>query len=97
MANQEHVEKLRKGARAWNVWRGKQADVPALSEANLSEVDLSGADLRGAKLPRASLGVADLDRANLSGANLSGAELSKEQLVAARTNVYTTPPKEFRR
>ena len=71
MANDEHVEILRKGALVWNKWReGNPQLRPDLSEANLSDADLSGAHLFGADI----WGVV-LNEANLSGADLSGANI----------------------
>ena len=45
MANQEHLDILAKGVKAWNAWRAERRDVtPDLSDADFTDVDLSGAD-----------------------------------------------------
>ena len=74
MANQEHLAKLREGARAWNQWQEENPTVKA---------DLSGADLGGANLTRANLTGADLGGANLTRANLGGANLTRADLTEA--------------
>ena len=67
MANPEHVELIRKGAKRWNDWRHKNPQIrPDLSEAELAGADLSGADLSGSKLTAAVLSGADLSGSNLS-------------------------------
>jgi hypothetical protein len=82
MASQEHVDLLKQGARAWNIWRGKHLDIrPDLSEANLSVANLSVANLSRADLSRA-----DLNRANLSVANLSVANLGRAYLMGVDLN-----------
>jgi hypothetical protein len=64
MADDEHIEMLKKGADAWDRWRSENAKVVLnLDEANLHKANLHKADLSGA----------NLSGANLSGANLSGA------------------------
>ena len=79
MANQEHLDILKRGVGVWNAWREKNPDVkPDLREADLRESDLREADLSGADLSGAHL-----SGANLSGANLSGANLSEANLRAA--------------
>lgn len=67
MANQEHLEILKKGVPAWNEWRTRNAGI---------KPDLTEADLSGAKLSRANLGKAKLNVANLRGANLGRADLN---------------------
>ena len=94
MANQEHVEQLKRGVEEWNKWRSDNLGISAdlwganlsganLSVANLSGANLSGADLSRADLSRACLSGADLSRANLSGAHLSVANLSGACLSGA--------------
>ena len=78
MADQEHLNKMREGAPAWNAWRTACTDV-----INLSGADLSGADLRRANLSRANLSGANLRKANLSGADLHWANLSEAGLHCA--------------
>lgn len=48
MANQEHLDMLRKGVGEWNVWRERHDDVrPNLNDADLSGANLSRANLGG--------------------------------------------------
>ncbi len=77
MANEEHLEILKKGTKAWNNWRECYRDIkPDLSgvnleKADLSETNLNQVDLRGANLSQAILQGANLRRANLSSARHS--------------------------
>jgi hypothetical protein len=88
MADDEHVEMLKKGVIPWNKWREENPTVcPDLSKAKLAGVDLRGVDPieetlvgAGLNLMRADLRGADLREADLAGANLSGADLSKANL-----------------
>jgi uncharacterized protein YjbI with pentapeptide repeats len=76
MANEDHLELLRQGVNAWNVWRAKEPSVrPDLSHADLADANLRGMDLRAAILCGADLSTANLSRANLQGADLEGANL----------------------
>jgi uncharacterized protein YjbI with pentapeptide repeats len=91
MANEEHVEVARGGAKRIEEWRrGVDPRVTLdLGNANLNGVDLSGANLTkanlaGANLDRANLAGADLTEANLNSAKLSGANLSRANLSEAR-------------
>jgi uncharacterized protein YjbI with pentapeptide repeats len=93
MANEEHLEILKKGPKKWNLWREKNPDVRpdltgvALSEdlyeVNLNEINLSGADLRGANLIEEDLSNAKLARADLTATYLSGANLRGADLLGA--------------
>ena len=96
MANQEHLDILRQGAKAWNAWREEHPEVqPDLSGAdfsdanlnsaylsgtNLSDADLSGTDLWSTNLSNANLTHTCLWSANLSDTNLSGANFSSVDL-----------------
>ncbi|GHO94907.1 hypothetical protein KSF_049550 [Reticulibacter mediterranei] len=86
MANQEHLDILRQGKKAWNQWRKEHADIqPDLSgaklrDANLVWANLSRVNLSGASLVGADLKLADLSDANLRGANLYGADLTRAWL-----------------
>jgi hypothetical protein len=87
MANQEHLDILKKGVQVWNQWRKEHPDiiVPDLSGVDLSGADLNHANphyanLRGTELSDAILGDADLSMANLTGTGLSGAILSNADL-----------------
>jgi hypothetical protein len=84
MANDEHVEILKKGVAVWNAWRNENPSGirPNLRLATLSRVNLREANLGGADLSRANLRGADLSRANLRGADLSRANLRGAYLNA---------------
>ena len=78
MANQDHVEILKRGAASWNAWRtGHRQDWPDFSEADLSmeNVDLRGADLIGADFSDARLNGHDFSGANVQQANFAGADV----------------------
>jgi TIR domain/Pentapeptide repeats (8 copies) len=89
MANQEHLDILKQGVKAWNRWRKEHPDIrPDLSEVNLQESNLFGADLShtnlsGSILADANLFGADLFGADLSLAYLFGADLSRADLSRA--------------
>src|SRR5437764_1336252 len=61
MANQEHLDILKQGVRAWNQRRAEHPDI---------RPDLWGAHLRDVNLYRAHLRDANLNRANLSDARI---------------------------
>ncbi len=104
MADQEQLQILKQGGKAWKAWRNKHPNRKIdFREADLRGVELSGADLSGAKLSFVDLREADLSQAHLSqaflyGANLSfadlnGADLSEADLSAADlgfANLYRT-------
>lgn len=81
MANPEHVEVVRKGAKAIAEWRARNPGVrfdlasTVFVDASLSGADLGDADLRGAYLIEANLNRASFRRANLRCANLVHANL----------------------
>jgi hypothetical protein len=88
MANQQHLNMLKKGADVWNSWVKSNGVRPDLEDADLKGMNLSGyrfkeAILKGAKLNRANLHKAKLDNAYLRRANLTGAELSWASLSGA--------------
>lgn len=89
MANEGHLEILRRGVGAWNRWREENPDIkPYLVMADLRQAILSGADLNhanlsGAGLQDAMLNDADLSEIDLSGADLSGAMLHRATLRRA--------------
>lgn len=92
MANEEHLEILRQGAKEWNKWREENLFVwPDLRDADLREAvlchaDLHGADLSSARLVGARLVGANLIAAHLSGTHLSRANLSRSDLTGANLN-----------
>lgn len=104
MANQEHLEILKKGIPHWNKWREENPGIiPDLSGANLiaillmkinfidadlSRANLSMANLCGAKLNNANLKETCFLSASLESANLSTADLSYAILVQA--NLFKT-------
>ncbi len=79
MANQEQLDILNQGVKAWNKWRAKHKNI----EPDLRKVNLSGADLRKVNLSEAHLREANFSHANLNGANLSEARLYKADLSKA--------------
>jgi uncharacterized protein YjbI with pentapeptide repeats len=89
LARNDHLERLRHGRVAWNVWRSANPnEVPRLSEAALDHVDLrgfdlSGADLRFARLRHAKLQGADLSTAYMHSARLDHADLSDAEVWSA--------------
>lgn len=99
MANEEHLEILKSGVKAWNAWREENSDTrpdlhfailrgarligASLADADLENANLEGAILSEAILSGANLSGADLEDANLRRANLSGANLSGAALVYA--------------
>jgi len=82
MANQEHLDILKQGVKAWNQWRQEHAHI----HPDLSEADLIGAYLSKADLNNVNLSEADLSEANLSGAHLSHAFLMGTVLSGAYLN-----------
>jgi hypothetical protein len=74
MANPEHLEILKQGVEAWNMWRRGNSEITP---------DLSGADLNGANFIGVNLIVANLIVANLNGASLIGADLIGADLSGA--------------
>lgn len=91
MADQEHLDILKRGVKVWNEWReansriqpdlsGADLSSANLSRANLSDAYLSGANLSKAILSEANFNGAILSVANFSGANLRGALLSSTEL-----------------
>ncbi len=99
MANQEHIELLKKSVEEWNQWRKKNPDlIPDLNNTNLKEINcrkanlkkasiqgthLQGAKLQGADLQEAKLYNAFLNDAKLQRANIYGADLGGADLSEA--------------
>jgi hypothetical protein len=82
MANQEHLDILKRGMEAWNQWR----NVHTHTQPNLKDADLMGNYFPGANFSKADLSFADLSEANLSGANFSNALLTETVLSGAYLN-----------
>src|SRR6266480_131296 len=86
MANQEHLDNLKRGVQVWNEWRKEYPDIrPDLSTADLGEIDLreanlSGVEFNGAYLKGANLSGARLNEAYLMGANMRGANFREANL-----------------
>jgi uncharacterized protein YjbI with pentapeptide repeats len=87
MANREHLDVLRQGAKEWNDYRRKGwfefPNYPDFRNSDLQRLVLNGADLSNALLTGCNLTDADLSGANLRGANLDGANLSSVNFIAA--------------
>ena len=76
MANPEHVELVRQGAKAVNRFTAEHPEVTIdLSRADLSGLDLSHCRLQGANLEGADLSRCNLRYARINSANLRGAVL----------------------
>ncbi len=89
MANEKHLEILRKGVKVWNKWRAEnQGFRPDLSNAKLANEDLSYADLSHANLSCAELSRTKFLRAYFRAAHLRNADLSSADL--ARAEVAST-------
>ena len=95
MADQEHLDILRRGIREWNRWyHDHQTIKPDFSGAHLNfayleKVDFEGAnlekaDFEGANLIEACLKKADLKKANLANAELEEADLERANLTGTR-------------
>jgi hypothetical protein len=89
MANEEQLNILSQGVKAWNQWRRENPGAwPNLSGADLRRANLGDANLNWATLGRTDLSGADLFGAHLSytdlrEANLSGADLRTADLFVA--------------
>lgn len=84
MANPEHLDILKKGAKAWNQYRSEQPKLkPDLSNARLVYADLTDADLRDADMRGADLSMAKLYRTKLSGADLRQVHLLGVEIIQA--------------
>jgi uncharacterized protein YjbI with pentapeptide repeats len=94
VANEEQLEILKQGVRAWNEWRVRSNPVIDLTDASLPGIDLSSvdvftrlelfhADLAGADLAGANFGGASLVHANLLDTNLRGSSLAGAELWGA--------------
>lgn len=87
MANNEQIDLLKQGTRAWNAWRAEQTEATVdLSGGALRGLDLEGTDLSGADLKDADLRGANLSGANLTGAHLEGTNLFKAIINGANFN-----------
>lgn len=80
MSKKEHIERLCKGKKEWNLWR---KDHPRI-KPHLSDYDFSSHELAGYNLEGADLRVTNLSGQNLHGTNLCGAELYWANLSKAK-------------
>jgi uncharacterized protein YjbI with pentapeptide repeats len=100
MANVQHLEALRKGAKFWNAWRKEHQDVtPDLAGAelhtsDLRRMDLSQADLAGADMRGSVLSGAVLSSSNLEGAKLQGSILCDTTTRIALVDFYGVPQED---
>lgn len=102
MADERHLQILRKGVNAWNQWRATHSEImPDLRNADLHglplpqidlrRTNLDGADLHDANLSSATLTFASLSQTNLSGAKLRSACLHRtsfKETLLQQTNFY---------
>ena len=84
MANEEHVEIVRRGTEAIDEWRrANPSERLNLTAANLTAANLTAANLTAANLTYANLRDADLRDADLTDADLTGADLHGANLAYA--------------
>jgi hypothetical protein len=76
MAIPDHLQTLRQGVDAWNVWRQEHWVEPDLREADLSGANLSGVDLAYASLVKVDITNADLTGCRVYGASAWNVKLS---------------------
>jgi hypothetical protein len=75
MADNDHLDIVKRGVEAWNEWRVKNPKIiPDLTKANLSGFKLAGANFTKTQF----------NGANLSDTNLRGADLSEANLSTVR-------------
>ncbi len=93
MANQEHLDILKKGVEVWNQWREEHPEVePDLSSTDNTIGPLIGIDLNGVNLSRTDLRDITLIGKKLFDVNLSEANLHRATLAGARlhnVNMYS--------
>ena len=85
MADQNHLDWLREGMKAWNSRRA----------SNDFDPDLSGADLTGTDLRDINLAKANLEKANLRNINLFGTVLKGSNLAQADLRKVIAPMTRF--
>ena len=91
MADEKHIEILRLGVEAWNIWyNATWRGFANLQGASFRRcVDLAGANLTGARLQDADFRYANLSGADLRGADFTGAHLERANLRDARLSSAT--------
>jgi TIR domain/Pentapeptide repeats (8 copies) len=94
MADQQHMEILRRGEEVWNQWRYENPEiVPDLQNAELKYAEMRGfnfshSGMQGADLSETILNGSNFRSADLSGANLCSAAFSGSNLDSANLS-YT--------
>ena len=85
MADEKHLEILRFGVEAWNIWYNAAfRGFADLRGASLACADLAGVNLTGGKLQDVDLRYTDLEGADLRGVDFTGARLERANLRATR-------------
>jgi Pentapeptide repeats (8 copies) len=90
-SDSHHIELLRRGPRAWNLWRAQNPHItPNLTGITLSVAERQMGPINGgpinlaeARLRHASLRFATLTSADLTGADLSDTDLREARLIGA--------------
>jgi uncharacterized protein YjbI with pentapeptide repeats len=84
MANQDHLEIIKKGVSNWNEWMASNPDViPDLVEADLSGLDLSGINLSKADLSNSNIRGTNFTKAVLNGTNFSKSNTTRKKITCA--------------
>src|SRR5690242_18654609 len=88
MANQEHLEILARGVKAWNEWRQANPQTrPDLSGAYLARAILVRVDFHDVNLEHCDLNRASILYSDFSGANLGGASMRRTAISDSRLTV----------
>src|SRR5262245_27350174 len=84
MANQDHVDVLKRGANVWNSWRGLNSVwKPDLTGAGLTGANLTAANLTGARLLATTFLSASLHQTDFSGSHWGPTVFADVNLSAA--------------
>jgi len=76
MANQEHLDLLKRGSKVWNEWRAINPKVrPNFSCTTIKDIDLSKANLSGANFGKTILADVNFEEADLSFSNMGGVRI----------------------
>ncbi len=88
MANDEHLQILKRGAEVWNQWREENPEIqPELADADLKGAILAFANLCEADLKGANLFMTDLREADLRGTILAFANLREARNLCKAKNL----------
>ena len=88
ITQEEILQNLRKGSKAWNNWRKNQnlsdirLDNIELVGLNLDGIDLSKISIKNAIVKKCSFSNADLISANFTGSDLRGNDFSRAKMIA---------------